>query len=83
MSIASKRARRVLRRHVTFVTQAEFDELREYSHTLPSGTVIGRRWKRREPLARKGWVLGEYVACDIPNKVGIRWSELRVRKETA
>lgn len=33
------------------LTQREFDQLPEYSASLPTGTTVGKRWKRhwREP----------------------------------
>jgi len=31
----------------TLLTQKEFDDLLEYSTSIPTGTTIGKRWKRR------------------------------------
>jgi len=36
----------VLNPKVIKLTRAEFEALSEYSITLPTGTTIGRRWKR-------------------------------------
>lgn len=49
------------------LTKAEFDALDEYSATLPTGTVAGKRWKRHDgvydPACKKPvWLVGEYVA---------------------
>lgn len=33
---------------VVEITRAEFDALPEYSCSLPTGTTIGKRWKRNE-----------------------------------
>ncbi len=66
--------------HIAVMTQREFDELPEYSATLPTGTCIGKRWKRR---ARSGtWTMGEY--CDEPDQdkypglIQIRWRRIEV-----
>lgn len=53
------------------LTQAEFDQLLEYSHSLPTGTEIGKRWKRRRGI---DWMIGEYYDIGSPVEVGIRWS---------
>ena len=31
---------------IEYLTQTEFDELLEYSISIPTGTTIGKRWKR-------------------------------------
>ena len=59
------------------LTRREFDRLYEYSDTLPTGTTIGKRWKRNAakylkiPVEVCGlrfvfshppvWILGAYV----------------------
>lgn len=53
-----------------FLTQEEFDQLPEYSLTLPSTTIIGRKWKCKDDIR---WLLGTYVNHSDPTKVGIRW----------
>jgi hypothetical protein len=35
------------------LTRAEFEALGEYSCTLPTGTTIGRRWKRNQNAYRQ------------------------------
>jgi hypothetical protein len=62
------------------LTQSDFDALNEYSCTLPTGTMIGTRWKCGRPYhgLRTAWYLGEYVPCDLPGQVGIRWRRIRV-----
>jgi len=65
--------------HEVPLTQEEFDSLPEYSCTIPTGTTIGTRWKRGEPYHEPtAWHLGEYVPCDQPEMVGIRWRKIRV-----
>lgn len=63
------------------MAQAEFDGLLDYSCSLPTGTTIGKRWKRGEPYYGTGpkeWFQGEYVACDKPDHVGIKWSKIEI-----
>ncbi len=61
------------------LTEAEFDALPDYSCTIPTGVIIGKRWKRGEPFGRPTrWFMGEYreyVPPD-PEKVRIAWSEI-------
>lgn len=46
------------------LTKLELRGLREYSTTLPTGTIAGKRWKRDRhwhwPTADAEWVLGTY-----------------------
>jgi hypothetical protein len=49
------------------MTQAEFDSLREYSCSVPTGVVIGKRWKCDQhsygrPKVGHRWWMGEYIA---------------------
>ncbi len=83
------------------LTLEELNNLPTYNCSLPTGTPIGKRWKRnfvdrssatfnvvifglefRFPWWPDAWAIGEYVPCDIPGQVGIRWSvvELKVPK---
>lgn len=46
--------------------ETEFDKLGEYSCSMPTGTTVGRRWKRGpayNATANGGWLLGEWVRC--------------------
>ncbi|MCH7549650.1 MAG: hypothetical protein IH969_08985 [Candidatus Krumholzibacteriota bacterium] len=71
--------------------QEELDELLEYSTTLPTGTTIGKRWKRRvqvlQSLPRRNpctvefsepavWHMGEYAEHPDPGKTAILWYEI-------
>jgi hypothetical protein len=61
------------------VTRAEFEALPDYSCSYPTGTTVGKRWKRRVPYEIQTdppntWWLGEYVASLTPGRVGIEWS---------
>ena len=71
--------------------------LREYSRTLPTGTTIGKRWKRnandglRFPIDAWGlrfvfpapprWMMGEYAESTIPGMVDILWYRVEVGEE--
>lgn len=52
------------------LTQQQFDELSNYSHSLPTGTTIGKRWKRQRGI---DWMVGEYFDVGSETEVGIRW----------
>ena len=68
----------------TKLTLAEFRALPEYSCSVPTGTEIGKRWKRRIPYHGEPceWFLGEYVEPDAEQKekgqVGIQWTRIEV-----
>lgn len=57
------------------ITQEEFDKLLEYSSSLPTGTTIGKRWKRKCP---DGWLIGKYVPCDEEGMIGIEWTQPKI-----
>ena len=63
-----------------YLTQQEFDALYDYSCSIPTGTTIGKKWKRRNDYhdASKGWMQGEYVPCEEEGRVGIDWREIVV-----
>lgn len=66
----------------TVLTRDELFELPEYSCSLPTGTIIGKRWRRdvhayREPpvpAEQHEWQIGEYVEHPDPELVGIVWT---------
>ncbi|KKM74952.1 hypothetical protein LCGC14_1395140 [marine sediment metagenome] len=56
----------------------DFEDLLEYSASLPTGTTIGKRWKAKRC---DGWVMGEYEELDqdqYPGEVLIRWRVIEV-----
>lgn len=64
------------------LTAQEFMDLREYSCSYPTGTTIGKRWRRLDGSfdhkwqARGGkpfWVIGEFVDHPDPRLVKINW----------
>lgn len=70
----------ILHDGLVVLTQKEFRELPEYSTSLPTGTTIGKKWKRQKDWqdASKGWLMGEYIPNPNPKKVGIHWREVVV-----
>lgn len=69
-----------IERKIVKMSISEFDALLEYSTTLPTGTTIGKKWKRhiRSGAHQGEWWLGEYVADPDgnPNMVGITWAKI-------
>lgn len=62
-----------------------FESLSDYSCTIPSGTIIGKRWRRREPYGGPGeWWMGEYAETNPPdpNRVNIIWRAIHVYHTT-
>lgn len=57
------------------MSQVEFDALIEYSTSLPTGVVAGKRWKR---LGMTAWLLGEYTRYVGPASMGITWSKIEI-----
>ena len=65
----------------TVISRKELAALSEYSCSLPTGTTIGKRWRRdvnAYRADRRGappeWVIGEYVDIHDPKNVGIAWA---------
>lgn len=65
----------------TIISRKDLAALGEYSCTYPTGTTIGKQWRRdlnayRED--RRGvpseWVIGEYVDLGSKTEVGIVWT---------
>ncbi len=63
--------------------QKDFDSLLEYSCTVPTGVVRGKRWKRREPYRTDDprpatWWLGEYAHFDgdPEGTCRVRWRKI-------
>ena len=65
------------------LTRRELEKLPEYSCSLPTGTTIGKRWKRNVNPECRGaagmaidrgvWWLGEYAPDTDPDRVRIIW----------
>jgi len=71
--------------------QAMLDALPEYSCSIPTGTTIGKRWKRgwcrcvADKIRNFGtckihnaWKMGEYKTSEEPGWVDIQWREIIV-----
>ena len=79
------------------LSPSDLAALREYSRTLPTGTTIGKRWKRnandglRFPIDAWGlrfvfpapprWMMGEYAESTLPGMVDILWYRVEVVEE--
>lgn len=57
------------------MSNTEFQSLLEYSTTIPTGTTIGKRWRRN---TGEGWLMGEYIPDPQgdPGMVGIKWRKI-------
>lgn len=69
-----------------YLTAAELNDLPEYSCSMPTGTTIGRMWKKDmyayDPDNRHlspTWVICQYVEHPNPNKVGIKYYQARLK----
>lgn len=65
----------------TTISVRELAQLPEYSCSVPTGTTIGKRWRRDVNAYRQDrrgappeWVLGRYVDIGDPENVGIEWT---------
>jgi len=57
------------------ISRRELGKLPEYSCSIPTGTTIGKRWRRRTNYndPNSDWCIGEYVPYPSPGTVGIKW----------
>lgn len=58
------------------ISRRAFNSLPEYSCTLPTGTTIGKVWKRNRNFGRDlppDWVICEYLSDPEPGYVRIEW----------
>jgi hypothetical protein len=68
------------------LSKKEFDNMYEYSTSLPSGTYYGKCWKAKWGA---GWFMGEYVPDPRakigkdgqPDSVKINWRKIEVEGE--
>lgn len=64
------------------MARSAFDELPEYSCSIPTGVTIGKQWKARRPASDTGWFLGSYEdepdQATWPGQVRIMWRRLHV-----
>lgn len=66
------------------MSKAAFDSLPEYNTTLPTGTRVGKTWKRRVPSSGEihTWMIGEYVKSAKVGFVDIDWRWIEVEEKT-
>jgi len=64
------------------LTREEFDALPEYSCSIPTGTTIGKEWKRRKEYKSScdEWSMGEYVEIGKKDRVGIAWADIEIEE---
>lgn len=72
------------------LTQSQLDGLPEYSCSIPTGTTIGKRWKRDVNAYPRGygphpppyWIVCEYAEhpTDPENKVAIIYKRIIITK---
>ena len=64
-----------------------FEEMAEYSCSMPTGVFLGKRWKRDDtaynhlrgkPPEPPHWVMGEYVKSDDLKMAATKWREVIV-----
>lgn len=64
------------------LTKYEFDILPNYSCSLPTGIVLGKRWKRAVHYHRQKptdeWLMGEYAEHKDPTKAKIIWRTITI-----
>lgn len=68
--------------------RVEFSALPEYSTSLPTGTAVGKRWRRSITIQeavgvdwdgcvvyvrRRDWIVGRYEEDPDPSMVAIKW----------
>jgi len=75
---------KITKRENLIISREELASLLEYSLSIPTGTIIGKRWRKDihilDPRRQKAeWIIGEYY--ELPegdtefgeSQVGIRW----------
>jgi hypothetical protein len=65
---------------LVWLSLSQFENMHEYSTTLPTGTTIGKKWRRYlfDGPAKGTWILCEYVEDPDPKYVGIKNSRIAV-----
>lgn len=70
-----------------FIAKFEFDQMPDYSATIPTGAFVGKMWKRKEPYCGTHadgsvkWFVGHYTDHPDKTKVGIRWYDVQLISE--
>ncbi len=70
---------------VAVLTKRQFEELGEYSCSMPSMVAEGRPWKRNENAYNRhntipAWLMGEYIPSPTSPEThcSVRWSRIEV-----
>lgn len=66
---------------IIWITQYEFNELSEYSASMPTGTTYGKRWKRNiywRSECEPEWWMGEYYDMGSETDTGINWYRIMI-----
>lgn len=61
------------------MSNEELMKLPEYSCSVPTGTTIGKRWRRW--TIEGTWIVGEYAVDPDPKMVQIRWYKTRTPEQ--
>ncbi len=65
-----------------YLTQKEFDEMLEYSCSVPTGVFIGKVWKRNTSFRtgrKPNWVQGGYIQDPNDNNMALTvWKDIIV-----
>jgi len=64
---------------IVLIAREELMKLKDYSMSLPSGTTIGKRWRKSD--GKGGWKIGEYVPSLIDGIVNIKWSQVQLLED--
>ena len=68
--------------HIALTPEA-FKVLKEYSSSIPTGTTIGKQWKKNTHAftgKEAEWYLCEYVPHENPDLVGIDYKKIVIRE---
>jgi hypothetical protein len=75
------------RRPELFLYAHELASMPEYSLSVPTGTTVGKVWKRRVPYnapeLQASWVIGMYVYSGSLGHLRIVWSDVVLRSGPA
>lgn len=82
---ATAKSKIIVDEKTALMTKVDFDALLNYSTTLPTGTFIGKRWKRNLPkqdetkwIFSDKWLMGEFAPNPDGENVDILWREIVV-----
>lgn len=68
------------------ISRDDLFRLPEYSCSLPTGTVVGKKWRKNVhayrylrrlpevPVELHEWKIGEYIDDSDPGMIGIKWA---------